>query len=163
MRTMQEALQEAEKYASRCEALAARMEEGRGVLERARAEHAERARAAEEAEAAAAAEAAEAVAAAAAERLHMEERRAAIQERQAALALELQQMDAQLGVVAPAAQPHAEEALCVVCMDAPKQYAIRPCMHMCTCEACTQQLQEQGAQSCPVCRGPIEGMERVFM
>ena len=155
MRTMQEALQEAEKYASRCEALAARMEEGRGVLERARAEQAERARVAEEAEAAAAAEAAEAAAKAAAERLHMEERRAA-------LALELQQMDAQLGAVAPAAQPQAEEALCVVCMDAPKNHLIRPCMHMCTCEACTQQLQEQGAQSCPVCRGPIEGIERVF-
>ena len=37
-----------------------------------------------------------------------------------------------------------------------------PCMHMCVCEACTQQLQELGAQSCPVCRGPIEGIERVF-
>ena len=45
MRTMQEALQEAEKYAPRCEALAARMEEGRGVLEQARAEQAERTRA----------------------------------------------------------------------------------------------------------------------
>ena len=50
----------------------------------------------------------------------------------------------------------------MVCMDAPKNHFIRPCMHMCTCEACTQQLQEQGAQSCPVCRGPIEGIERVF-
>ena len=55
MRTMQEALAEAEKYASRCEALAARMAEGRGVLEQARAELAERARAAAEAEAEAAA------------------------------------------------------------------------------------------------------------
>ena len=39
---------------------------------------------------------------------------------------------------------------------------VLPCMHMCTCEACTQQLVEQGAQSCPVCRGPIERIERVF-
>ena len=31
-----------------------------------------------------------------------------------------------------------------------------------TCEACTQQLLEQGVQSCPVCRGPIEAIERVF-
>jgi len=155
MRTMQEALQEAEKYASRCEALAALAVVGRDVLEQARAEQAERARAAAEAEEAAAAAAAEAAATAAAERLHMEERRAA-------LALELQQMDAQLGAVAPAAQPHAEEALCVVCMDAPKDHLIRPCMHMCTCEACTHQLLQQGAQSCPVCRGPIEGIERVF-
>ena len=109
MRTMQEALQEAEKYASRCEALAARMEEGKVVLERARAEQAERARvaaAAEEAEAAAAtAEAAKAEAAL--ERLRMEERRAELRERQAALALELQQMDAQLGADAPPAAPAA--------------------------------------------------------
>ena len=151
MRTMQEALQEAEKYASRCEALAARMEEGRGVLERARAEQTERARAAAEAEAEAAAAEEEAAAA----RLRLEEERAE-------LILRVQQMDAQLGAVAPAPQPEAEEALCVVCMDAPKNHFIRPCMHMCTCEACTQQLQEQGAQSCPVCRGPIEGIERVF-
>ena len=163
MRTMQEALQEAEKYAPRCEALAALMEEGKGVLERAQAEQAERARAAAEAEAAAAAAVAAAKAEAALERLRMEERRAEVAERRAALTLELQQMDAQLGVVAPAPQLEAEEALCVVCMDAPKQYAIRPCMHVCTCEACTQQLQEQGAQSCPVCRGPIEGIERVFI
>jgi hypothetical protein len=104
---MQEALQEAEKYASRCEALAARMEEGKGVLVRARAEQAERARvAAEEAAAAeAAAEAAKAEAALA--RLRMEERRAELRERQAALALELQQMDAQLGADVPPAAPAA--------------------------------------------------------
>ena len=45
-------------------------------------------------------------------------------------------------------------------MDARKNHVTRPCMHICTCEACTQRLLEQGAESCPVCRGPIEGMER---
>ena len=34
--------------------------------------------------------------------------------------------------------------------------------HVHVCEACPQQLLEQGAQSCPVCRGPIERIERVF-
>jgi rRNA maturation endonuclease Nob1 len=166
---MQEALAEAEKYAPRCEALAARMEEGRGVLERARAEQVERARAAEEAEAEAAAALAEAAAEAAAQRLRMEERRAALVERQAtlqetqsALALELQQMDAQLGVEAPAAPAVEEEALCVVCMDAPTSHAVLPCMHQCVCAACAQQLQEQGTQSCPVCRGPVERIAQVF-
>jgi hypothetical protein len=158
MRTMQEALQEAEKYASRCEALAARMEEGRGVLERARAEQAERARevaavAAAAAEAAAAA--AEAEAAVALERLHMEERRAA-------LALELQQMDAQLGVVAPA-PPVEQEALCVVCMDERKQHVMVPCMHVCVCEACAQRLLDARTPHCPVCRTPVERSTRVFL
>jgi hypothetical protein len=115
MRTMQEALEEAEKYASRCEAPAARMEESKGVLEQARAEQAGRARvvaeeaeeAAAEAEAAAAAAAEAAKAEAALERLRMEEKRAELRDRQAALALELQLMDAHLGADAPPAAPAA--------------------------------------------------------
>jgi hypothetical protein len=77
----------------------------------------------------------------------------------------MQQMHARLGVVAPAApapQPEAEEDLCVVCMDAPKSHAVMPCLHQCVCEACAQQLLEQGAQSCPVCRGPFEAIGQVF-
>ena len=157
MRTRQEALQEAEKYAPRCEALAALAVVGRGVLEQAQTEHSERARAAAAAEAAL-------------ERLRMEERRAALQERQsqlqasqAALALELQQMDAQLGVVAPPAAPAVEEeALCVVCMDARKQHAMVPCMHMCVCDSCAQRLLDAQTPRCPVCRTPVESTTRVF-
>jgi hypothetical protein len=166
---MQEALQEAEKYASRCEALAALMEEGKGVLERAQAEQAERARAAaEEAEAAAAA-AAEAEAEAAALRLqmeqelsHMEQERARMEQERAALALRMQQVQAQLGVAPPAAPQLEEEALCVVCMDAPKQHVIVPCGHQCVCEACAQQLTQTTSPSCPVCRAPIQETTRVY-
>jgi hypothetical protein len=50
------------------------------------------------------------------------------------MAMQLQQMDARLGVVAPAAQSEAEEVLCVVCMDAPKSHAVMPCLHQCMCE-----------------------------
>ena len=95
MQAAEEAIREAVRYETRCEALAALVEFARTMIEQARAAEAERARmAAEAAEAvAAAAEAAED--AAASERQKLEERRAA-------LALEMQQMDAQLGVVAPA-------------------------------------------------------------
>jgi hypothetical protein len=162
MRTMQEALEEAEKYASRCEALAARMEEGRGVLEQARAEQAERARAAAEA-------AAEAAAAVAAERLRMEREASALalrmQQMRAQMqsdAMLLQQVQARLGVASPAATEVEEEALCVVCMDARKQHAMVPCMHMCVCEACAQRLLEAQTPPCPVCRTPVEGTTRVF-
>jgi hypothetical protein len=67
-------------------------------------------------------------------------------------AMWMQQMQAQmLGLVAPAApapQPEeAEEAVCVVCMDAFKQHVMGACMHMSACEACAQQLLEQGVQS----------------
>ena len=154
MRTMQEALQEAEKYASRCEALAARMEEGKEVLERAQAQQAERARAAAEAEAAAAAEAEAAEAVATAARLKLKAR-------QTELALEMQQVQAQLGVVTPAPQVE-EEALCVVCMDERKQHAMVPCMHVCVCEACALRLLEAQTPHCPVCRTPVKRTTRVF-
>ena len=165
VRAAEEAMHEAAKYETRCEALASLVGFARTLIEQARAAEAERERVEAEVEEAAAAVAGATEAAAAAERLRMEEQAAALTLTMQTAAQQLQQLHAQLGVVAPAApapQLEAEGALCVVCMDAPKQYAIRPCMHMCTCEACTQQLQEQGARSCPVCRGPIEGIERVF-
>ena len=152
---MQEALQEAEKYASHCEALAALAVVGRGVLEQAQTEHSERARAAAAAEAEAAAAAAAAEAEAAAARVRLEAERAE-------LMLRVQQMDAQLGVVAPAASQLEEEALCVVCMDAPKQHIILPCGHQCVCEACAQQLTQTTSPSCPVCRAPIRETTRVY-
>jgi hypothetical protein len=164
VQAVEEAIHEAAKHDTRCEALAALVEHTRTMIEQARAAEAERGRVAAEAEAESAAAAAEEEVAEAAERLRMEEHAAALTLTMQTAALQLQQLHAQLGVVAPAApapQPEAEAegSLCVVCMDAPKQYAIRPCMHMCTCEACTQQLVEQVVQSCPVCREPIE---RVF-
>ena len=122
------------------------------------AEEAERARVAAEAAEAAAAAGAVAEAAAAAERLQLEEETAA-------LTLRLQQMHARLGVVAaaaPAPQAEAQEALCLVCMDAPNRYAMVPCMHMCACEACAQQLLHTATRSCPVCREPIQRTTRVF-
>ena len=95
---------------------------------------------------------------AAAERLRMEERRAE-------LALQLQQMDAQLGVVPappPAPQPEEEEVQCVVCMDAPKDCVMVPCGHQCVCEACAQQLTQATTPTCPVCRALIRETMRVY-
>jgi hypothetical protein len=154
--TVEEAMQAAAKYDGRSESLAALVAEAKGMVEQARAAEAERAKVAAE-EAAAAVEAKAVVGAAeAAERQHN------LQEL-AALTLRVQQMQAQLGVppAAPAAPPDAEETLCVVCFDAPKQYAMLPCLHMCACEACAQQLL-QLHRRCPVCREPIERVGQVF-
>ena len=53
------------------------------------------------------------------------------------------------------------ETLCVVCMGAPKDRIVLPCMHLCACGPCAQRLLELDA-SCPVCRGPVERMAQVF-
>ena len=82
----------------------------------------------------------------------------------ASLTRRLQQMRAQLGSsVAPPAAPNpgAEETMCVVCMDAPKDRIVLPCMHLCACGPCAQRLLELDAP-CPVCRGPVERMAQVF-
>ena len=144
---VEKATVEAEKHGDRSEKLSALVAEARVMIEQAKTEQAERARAAAAVKAAAAAEAA-------AERLRVEEE-------VAALTLRLQQVQARLGssVVPPAApNPDAEETQCVVCMDAPKNRVVLPCMHMCVCEACAQLLRDR----CPVCRGPIERIAQLF-
>jgi hypothetical protein len=73
-------------------------------------------------------------------------------------------MHAQLGrsgVPPVAPNPGAEETQCVVCMDAPKDRIVLPCMHLCACGPCAQRLLGLDA-SCPVCRGPVERMAQVF-
>ena len=231
MRTMQEALAEAEKYAPYCEALAVRMEEGKAVLERARAEQAERALTAEEVAAAAAAAAAEALqtrvrkeeeyreeqrkraelnaikrkekadrkkaqrmeaeaeaeaaaaeraaAAAAAEaaeaaaeaaeakrklhvQLHMERELESLNQMMRSTELRVQEVQAQLGIV-PQPAPAADESLCVVCVDAPKNHILLPCRHMCVCQVCAPRLQGMPTPCCPVCRAPIEQTLHVFL
>ena len=143
---VEEAMHAAEKHEGRSEKLAA---EARTLIEQARAAEAERARLEAEKAAAVAAVEAEAQAAEAAKRQQLEARRAA-------LALELQQVQAELGSGSGTSQPDAEE--CLVCMDAPKDHIVLPCMHICVCEACAQLLRDR----CPVCRGPIERITQVF-
>ncbi len=46
-------------------------------------------------------------------------------------------------------------------MDGLKLYAMVPCMHVCACEACAQQLLNV-TRSCPVCRVPIQSVGQVF-
>jgi hypothetical protein len=152
---VEEAVQAAAKHGDRSEPLAALVAVARELIEQARAaEAAEVAAAVEEAGAAAAVEAV-AKAEAAAERLQMEQDLAAA-------TLLVQQMQAQLGVPPAAPAPGAEETQCVVCMDAAKDRAMRPCMHMCVCEACASLLMLERTPRCPVCRAPIQHIERVF-
>jgi len=60
---------------------------------------------------------------------------------------------------------HDETAVgepCVICLSEPRTTAIKPCRHLCVCEECGGQLQAGAAlrnDRCPICRGPIEGMQ----
>ena len=144
---------EAEKHGDRSEKLSALVAEAKGMIEQAKAEQAKRARVAAEEAAAAAVVKAAAEAAAAAERLRLEEQAAA-------LTLQLQQVQAQLG--SSVVPPTVEETMCVVCFDAPKDHLVLPCKHLCVCEACAEQLTKTRTPMCPVCRGPIRETMKVF-
>jgi hypothetical protein len=156
---------EAAKHGDRSEPLAALVAEAREMIEQAKAVQAERARAAAVEAEAAAAVAAERARVAAEEAVTAAAERQLIEARLAALALETQHLQAQLGSsVVPAAAPNpgAEETQCVVCFDAPKDHLVLPCKHLCVCEACAQQLTKTRTPMCPVCRGPIIQTMKVF-
>jgi hypothetical protein len=46
--------------------------------------------------------------------------------------------------------------MCIVCADVEREVVLMPCSHVSMCSACTA-MQD----ACPICRGPIEGWQRV--
>jgi hypothetical protein len=68
-------------------------------------------------------------------------------------------------VAAPAPQPaaDADETLCVLCLDAPKDHIIVPCGHQCVCGACAEKLKKARSALCPFCRAPINATFKVFV
>jgi hypothetical protein len=148
---VEEAIHAAEKHEACSEPLAALVAVARELIEQARAAEAERARVA-----------AEAAAAEAAERLRLEQELAALTLRAQSDALRMQQdalrmqqVQAQLGE--PPAAP-AEETLCVVCFDAPKDHAFVPCGHQCVCGAADQDENPDVSRVPPRYPGDDEGV-----
>jgi hypothetical protein len=48
---------------------------------------------------------------------------------------------------------------CLVCMDAPSNMIISPCMHLCLCAVCANGT---NFDKCPKCRGRIECVKKVY-
>jgi hypothetical protein len=57
---------------------------------------------------------------------------------------------------------HDSASRCCVCLDARVDHLVAPCNHLCACGTCAATLMAMGAQ-CPICRGAMTGVERVFM
>jgi hypothetical protein len=171
VKAVEEAMEAAAKHDGRSEPLAALVAEAKGLLEQARSAEAERARVAAEAAAAVKAVKAVEAVAEAAERLQMEEDLAALTLRMQSDALRVQsdrlrvqQIQARLGVPPAATAPQAEEEMCVLCLDAPKDHIITPCGHQCVCGACAEKLKAvKRNPACPICREPINATFKVFV
>lgn len=54
-----------------------------------------------------------------------------------------------------------KEASCVACMSGRRAFAMVPCGHRCLCAECGEKI-IAGQQACPICRGPISGVLRVY-
>ena len=81
------------------------------------------------------------------------------------------QMDSEAADLAEAACPidaspieagAADMEKCVICLVEPKKFIIVPCGHQCLCQDCS--LKVLAADSmCPICRGPVAQIMRVFL
>jgi len=55
-----------------------------------------------------------------------------------------------------------ENGVCAVCLEQPADAAVVPCGHMCGCYACLEMLQTSSSSLCPICRGPVDSVIRIY-
>jgi hypothetical protein len=55
-----------------------------------------------------------------------------------------------------------DEHTCVVCIDAPTDHVIMPCRHVCLCSTCGPRLARTRHARCPICREPVQSLQKVF-
>ena len=55
-------------------------------------------------------------------------------------------------------EPEPATAECAICWDGDPEYAVVPCGHRCLCANCSKAVSE-----CPVCRGEIAAVLRIFV
>ena len=63
-------------------------------------------------------------------------------------------------------KPQDSEKMCVVCMEREKSVLLMPCLHLCICQGCTDQLIAHSGRKkamCPVCRQLIKKTIKPFM
>jgi ABC-type Fe3+-siderophore transport system permease subunit len=50
-----------------------------------------------------------------------------------------------------------DKALCIICLDTPREVLLKPCKHYCLCSSCTN-----GLRTCPVCNQRIRETEVIY-
>jgi hypothetical protein len=67
----------------------------------------------------------------------------------------------------PVAEDAPDASSCIICTESVPVCAVIPCMHKCVCCKCAGELgkdgtAEQKSVKCPICRGEIEAIKRVY-
>lgn len=69
--------------------------------------------------------------------------------------------------VAQASSPQTSQdnviSMCIICLDNVRNVALKPCSLVAVCDGCALILQESGEPMCPICRGSIIDIEKVFL
>lgn len=56
-----------------------------------------------------------------------------------------------------ALQLELEKHFCVICLNAQREFAIHPCMHLCVCGDCKTRLKQ-----CPLCRKTVKKIVKIY-
>lgn len=61
-----------------------------------------------------------------------------------------------------AASAPKDEDLCTVCMERRADAAVIPCGHLCGCHSCLTAVAGSSSPLCPLCRGPLSAVQRIY-
>ncbi|KAL3091998.1 hypothetical protein niasHS_005948 [Heterodera schachtii] len=55
----------------------------------------------------------------------------------------------------------SSNANCVMCLTKNRDFAFKPCFHLCGCDGCTDEVLKRDSK-CPICREPTDGKVRIY-
>ena len=55
-----------------------------------------------------------------------------------------------------------DQQLCVICLSCAKTHVVVPCMHKCLCSECSRLISTRSGAVCPMCRGSVQLVAKVF-
>ena len=56
----------------------------------------------------------------------------------------------------------ASDDSCSICLSAAKTHLLTPCGHKCMCEQCAGGYMYRAGSQCPICRGRVQSVMRVY-
>jgi protein neuralized len=55
-----------------------------------------------------------------------------------------------------------DSGLCTICLERMADSAVIPCGHMCGCNECLEEVRKSARPECPMCRGPVSSILKIY-